>query len=130
LAPDDESDGRLSAYELLGLDLRGLELVTLSACNTALGRFDWADNLLGLPAALLLAGTSAIVGALWPVETHASECFFVTFYRELRKRAAPLDAFAAAQKQTREQFPAYSDWGPFYFMGAWAQASHRAETAI
>jgi hypothetical protein len=30
-----------------------------------------------------------------------------------------LDAFAAAQNATRKQFPAYRDWGPFYFMGDW-----------
>ncbi|MFE5587174.1 CHAT domain-containing protein [Kitasatospora sp. NPDC056531] len=56
LAPDQRSDGRLHAHELLGLELRGLDLVTLSACETALGRFDASDNPRGLPAALLLSG--------------------------------------------------------------------------
>ena len=38
LHPDAGSDGIVYAYETIGLDLRGLDLVTLSACETALGR--------------------------------------------------------------------------------------------
>ena len=51
--PDTDSDGRLRAFELLGRDLRGLEFLTLGACETALGRFNAGDNLRGIPAALL-----------------------------------------------------------------------------
>ena len=49
LTPDQTSDGRFYAHELLSLDLAGLEVITLSACETALGRYDSADNLRGLP---------------------------------------------------------------------------------
>jgi CHAT domain-containing protein len=119
LTPDDESDGRIYAHELLSLDLRGLEVLTLSACETALGRFDIGDNLRGLPASFLLAGVSTLVGTLWPVETNASECFFSAFYRELKGGVTRLDAFATAQKETRIAFPKYRDWGPFYLVGDW-----------
>jgi CHAT domain-containing protein len=119
LTPENHSDGRLFAYEVLGSDLRGLELLTLSACETALGGFDTADNLRGLPASFLLAGVSTLVGTLWPVEANASERFFVTLYRELKAGAAKLNAFATAQRETRQAFPKYQDWGPFYMMGDW-----------
>lgn len=119
LTPDDESDGRIYAHELLSLDLRGLEVLTLSACETALGRFDIGDNLRGLPASFLLAGVSTLVGTLWPVEANASECFFSAFYRELKGGVTRLDAFATAQKETRIAFPKYRDWGPFYLVGDW-----------
>ena len=76
--PDDRI---IYAYELLRLDLHGLDLVTLSACETALGRIDVADNLRGIPAALLIAGVSTIVGTLWNVEAEAAARFFTTFYR-------------------------------------------------
>jgi CHAT domain len=113
------ADGRLSAHELLRLNLGGLELVTLSACETALGRFDGADNLRGISANLLLRGTRAIVGTLWPVETWTSHAFFTALYRELGGGASRLDAFAAAQAQTRAAHPQYRDWGAFYYVGDW-----------
>lgn len=119
LSSDDQTDGSLYAYEILALDLRGLEILTLSACETALGRFDANDNLSGLPASFFSAGVSTIIGTLWPVETNASQLFFTKFYRELRQGTDRLDAFAAAQRFTRQTFPQYRDWGAFYMAGAW-----------
>lgn len=110
--------GRLRAYEILGSDLRGLELVTLGACETALGRLDAYDNPRGLPAALLRAGAGAVIGTLWPVLAGASTAFFVRLYQELTTtRSDVVDAFAAAQRATRQAFPQYRDWGAFYLIG-------------
>jgi CHAT domain-containing protein len=80
LWPADGSDGRLRAYEIATLDLAGLDVITLSACETALGRFDFSDNLRGLPATLLLGGVSAIVGTLWNVGPAVSLAFFKEFH--------------------------------------------------
>jgi hypothetical protein len=120
LAPDDRGDGVLHAYEVLALDLRGLELLTLGACETALGRFDQGDNLRGLPASFFLAGVHALVGTLWPAETRAAHAFFTRLYECLRAGASRLDAFGDAQRTTRAAFPDYRDWGPFYLMGQWS----------
>jgi hypothetical protein len=120
LTPDTKSDGMLFAHELLSQDFRGLEVLTLSACETALGRFDVSDNLRGLPASLLLAGVSTIVGTLWKVETHCAERFFERFYQELKAGASRLDAFASAQSETRKNYPLYQNWGAFYFIGDWS----------
>jgi CHAT domain-containing protein len=119
LASDKKSDGILYSYEILGLDLTGLELVTLSACETALGRFDAGDNVRGFPASLILAGVSTIVGTLWEVETNASALFFTTFYEQLHAGASKLNAFYEAQQKTRASYPKYRDWGAFYFIGDW-----------
>jgi tetratricopeptide (TPR) repeat protein len=120
LAPDKKSDGILYSYEILGLDLTGLELVTLSACETALGRFDAGDNIRGFPASLILAGVSTIVGTLWEVETNTSVLFFTTFYEHLRAGASKLNAFYESQRKTRDSHPEYRDWGAFYFIGDWS----------
>ena len=102
----------------VGLDLRGLRLVTLSACETALGRFDRADNLRGIPAALFLAGVRSIVGTLWEARATAAEVFFVALYQQLMTgRATIARAYRAAQEETRQAFPAYRDWGAFVLMG-------------
>jgi CHAT domain-containing protein len=119
LAPEDGNDGRLFAYEVFGANLHHLDLLTLSACETALGRFDPAGNLRGLPIAFLLAGVRTIVGTLWPVATLPCEKFFTTFYQQLNQNTPVLDAFYAAQRATKDEFNQYIDWGPFYLIGGW-----------
>ena len=127
LAPGDGGDGRLRAHEVLGLDLRGLELVTLGACETALGRIDLSDNLRGLPAALLLAGAWAVIGTLWEVSADASTTFFTELYRCLRADDEDLiGAFGAAQRATRSVHPEYRDWGAFNLTGGYQGSTDRA----
>jgi CHAT domain-containing protein len=108
----------LYAYEILRLDLKGVDLVTLSACETALGRVDISDNLRGFPASLLTAGVSTIIGTLWPVETTCARYFFVRLYTALHGGASKGEAFRKAQVQTRRKHPQYRDWGAFYLTGA------------
>jgi hypothetical protein len=118
LHPEGSQDGRLRAFEVLPLDLSGLELVTLSACETALGRVDRSDNPRGLPAALLLAGARAVIGTLWPVLATASTFFFTRLYRALVANDGDVvSAFASAQAATKENFSQYRDWGAFYLTG-------------
>ena len=115
--PEAGDPGVVHAYELLKLDLCGLDLVTLSACETALGRFDAGDNLRGFPAALLAAGATTIVGTLWEVETNAAASFFETFYATLRSTGSKRTAFREAQRRTRAAYPDYWDWGAFQLIG-------------
>jgi len=126
LAPDSPGgdDGMLCAYELLPLHCQGLEVLTLSACESALGRFDAGDNLVGLPGSLLLAGVQRLVGTLWPVAAPAAETFFRCFYAELARSPDLAAAFEHAQQAARAGHPEYRDWGAFYFIGRpWAPAS-------
>ncbi|MFF2043572.1 CHAT domain-containing protein [Kitasatospora sp. NPDC058170] len=119
--PQDGADGRLFAHEVVSADLRGVELVTLSACESALGRFDLGDGLRGLPAAFLLAGARAVVGCLWPVRTETATSFFAALYRALAAGRGPLEAFRLAQTETRAHHPQYRDWGAFTYSGSWGR---------
>jgi hypothetical protein len=112
-----EDAGRLHAYEILAQDLHGLELLTLSACETALGRYDLGDNLRGLPAAFFQAGVQTIVATLWSVSADAAATFFPTFYAAIEGGASQRNAFAAALATTRKAHPKFRDWGAFYLMG-------------
>jgi CHAT domain-containing protein len=111
MAPGDGRDGRVFAHEVLDLDLRGLELLTLGACETALGRFDAADNLRGLPAAFLLRGVRRIVGTLWPVHPEASKLFFSELYGAIADEADILDAFPRSAGQNPLAVPALQQLG-------------------
>jgi hypothetical protein len=120
---------RLTAHRLSALDLRGLRLVTLSACETALGRFDRADNLRGIPAALFLAGVRSIVGTLWEARATAAEVFFAALYQQLVTGEATIArAYRTAQEETRRAFPAYRDWGAFVLMGGLPEVYSSRET--
>ncbi|MEU8658842.1 CHAT domain-containing protein [Actinoplanes philippinensis] len=116
------SGGPVFAHDILRTDLRGVELVTLSACESALGRFDLNDNLRGLPAALLSAGATTVIGCLWPVHPSVATDFFHHLYERLAAGADRRAAFRAAQQRTRDRHPAYRDWGAFTFVGHWRTA--------
>jgi hypothetical protein len=118
---DGEGPGsRLTAAAILTMDLRGVEVVTLAACESALGRFDEADTQKGLTAALLAAGVTAVVACLWPVRPEPAVLFFDRFYEWLGQDGSDLRAaFGAAQTATRARFPAYRDWGVFTYIGGW-----------
>jgi hypothetical protein len=120
---DDQNDGRLYAYDLIGLDLRGVEMVTLSACESALGRFDLNDNLVGIPAALLLSGVSSLVVALWPVHPDAASRFFHYLYDGIQSGLDRFAAFRSAQLAVRSDFPRYRDWGAFCYIGSWSDSA-------
>lgn len=113
----ESGDGRLFAHDILQLDLRHIRLVTLSACESAMGRFDRNDNLRGLPAAFLLAGADTVIGTLWPIATGAATTFFAELYERLADGASKRTAYRAAQIATRARFPAYRDWGAFTYIG-------------
>jgi hypothetical protein len=119
MSPAGKDDGVVRAYELVGLDLRGCDLITLSACETALGRFDRLGNIRGLPATLFMAGARTIIGTLWPVESHCAQYFFSMLYQRLRAGDSKLNAFVAAQDAARKYYPLYGDWGAFYYAGWW-----------
>ncbi|MGI5436926.1 CHAT domain-containing protein [Streptomyces shenzhenensis] len=116
LTPDGDDDGRVFAHDFLEVDLRGVRLVTLAACESALGRFDRADNLRGIPSALITAGARAVVGCLWPVRPEPA----LHFYRHMHLRIAhgtdPERAFRDAQLATRARHPHYRDWGSFTYL--------------
>lgn len=114
--------GVLTARMLMHVDLRAVDLVTLSACESALGRFDPLDNQAGLVAALLGAGVTAVVACLWPVRPEPSTLFFTSLYQSLARQGPAADlrgAFRSAQLTTRSEYPAYRDWGAFVYSGGW-----------
>jgi CHAT domain-containing protein len=115
----EDGDGRLFAHDILRTDLRAVDLVTLCACESALGRVDPAGNIRGLPTAFMAAGVRAVIATLWPVTAESAVQFFGALHTELGEGRAPLDAFRTAQVLTRAAYPRYADWGAFTYIGAW-----------
>ena len=78
--PPDTDDGILTAQEISSLDLRGLNLVALSACQTGEGEIT-ADGVFGLQRGFKKAGAQSILMSLWPVNDAATSLLMTEFYK-------------------------------------------------
>jgi hypothetical protein len=76
-------DGRLTAAEVLEHWKLDAELVTLSACESGLGRQGGGDGLLGFAQAFLLSGSRSVCLTLWQVDDTATALLMDRFYRNL-----------------------------------------------
>ena len=122
LEPDAENDGRLEVHEILELRLNA-ELVTLSACDTALGSGYFAeipagDDLMGLTRAFLFAGSPSVLASLWEVNDRSALQLMHSFYEQL-PQTDKATALAKAQRVIHAQGP-YSHpyyWGAFTLVG-------------
>lgn len=122
LAPDDRHDGRLDVHELYwDVDLTGVDLVVLSACDTAKGRRSASEEILGLTRAFIYAGSPAVVTTQWPIDDQATRFLMEAFYRRLRAGASAADALRGAQLETlaREPWSSPYYWAAFTLNGDW-----------
>jgi CHAT domain-containing protein len=101
----------LTAQEVYLWPLRA-RLVTLSACQTGLGKNVEGEGLLGLTRAFIYAGAQDVLCSLWPVSDESTAKLMATFYAALRKGAAVEDALREAQLQLLQD-PATRH--PFYW---------------
>jgi CHAT domain-containing protein len=85
-------DGRLSVREIQrGWDLKA-ELVTLSACETALGRAGGGEGFVGFTQALLMSGARSVCLSLWKVDDTATALLMQRFYANMLGRRPGLTA--------------------------------------
>jgi len=99
-------DGILTAEEIGTLDLRGVQLVVLSACNTGLGEVQSGEGVLGLRSAFAAAGAESVVMSLWAVPDKATSAVMTSFYDLLlhrRRPVVPADALRQAQLALLEE---------------------------
>jgi CHAT domain-containing protein len=115
LAKGNESEGLLTVSDLYTLRW-DVDLVTLSACETALGKVANGDDVIGLTRGFLYAGARSIVASLWEVDDAATAKLMLSFYR-YQQDHDKREALRLAQIETRKDYPHPAFWAAFQIVG-------------
>jgi CHAT domain-containing protein len=121
LAPEERDTGYLNARDVYGVNLGRTALVTLSACESGLGRIERGDEIVGFTRSFLSAGASALLVSLWPVSDESTELLMTVLYRELAAGKDAAQALQTAQMAVRAK-PRFAHpffWAPFDLVGDW-----------
>ncbi len=118
---EDAKDGQLTAFEIRGWDLRGTELVTLSACHTGDGALERGEGVLGLGRAFAIAGAQTVVMSLWNVSDNSTATLMTGYYQRLAEGQGRSVAMRNTQLEmlgTEGSRHPY-DWAGFVVVGDW-----------
>lgn len=102
--PPPSKDGILMAVEAALLDLRGTDLVVLSACETGAGEALDGEGVMGLRRALSAAGATNTIMTLWPVDDQATVEVMDAFYEKYLSGIHPAVALAEVQIELYQPF--------------------------
>lgn len=121
-------DGIVTALEVSAMDLKGADLVVLSACETGLGKVEHGEGMYGLTRAFQIAGARTVVSTLWKVPDEETVKFMRSLYAgmlpgpksltypELMQQVA-LERIKELRLRGRPTHP--FSWGAFVAMGDW-----------
>jgi CHAT domain-containing protein len=116
---DPKDDGYLTAAEAVNLNLKGTELVVLSACSTGQGEVRTGEGVYGLQRSLTVAGARSTLLSLWKVDDAATAAFMERYYRRLKAGEGRSDALATVQKEFRDGTAGDGQWKEPYYWAAW-----------
>jgi len=113
-------DGNLFSGEIYNLQLNA-ELVTLSACQTGLGKLSKGEGVIGLSRALTYAGARRIVVSFWSVADESTAVLMTEFYKNILKSKD--QNFSESLRQAKLHLINSKDyatpfyWSPFVLIG-------------
>ena len=121
-APNQDTieDGLLHTYELYNMQLNS-ELVTLSACNTGIGKIHKGEGVMSLARGFMYAGVPNVLMSLWSVPDLSTSQIMQYFYEEMEEGKSKAEALRQAKLRYLEEAdintsaPFY--WGAFVYLG-------------
>ncbi|MCP4659282.1 MAG: CHAT domain-containing protein [bacterium] len=110
-------EGLVSAAKIVGLDVRGTELVVLSACSTARGDVRRGEGVFGLPRAFMAAGARTLLITRWQVEDEVIKEVMTEFYTGWAAGLSKAEALRQAQLKLLERYPHPYHWAATFLVG-------------
>lgn len=112
----------LTVGEVWDLPFKKVTLVTLSACESALGdKEPDGGEITTLAEAFSSAGATTVLASLWSVGDESTKELMIEFYRQLATGMSKAEALQKAEikllKNSKFSRPLY--WAPFVLMGDW-----------
>jgi CHAT domain-containing protein/Tfp pilus assembly protein PilF len=116
----DAEDGNLYSGEIYNLALNA-NLVTLSACQTGLGKISKGEGVIGLSRALVYAGAKNIIVSFWSVADESTAVLMKDFYKTLLHQGTSnyTESLRTAKLNMikSEKYSAPYYWAPFILIG-------------
>jgi CHAT domain-containing protein len=121
----DASDGALEAYEIYNLNLTRARLVILSACKTAVERYQGGEGI-GISRPFIAGGVPLVVASLWSVDSKSTAELMIDFHKHRKTEGLrTTEALRRAQRDMiagdfeNHRSPYY--WAPFVTVGGYAE---------
>lgn len=99
-------DNLATSQELSQMNLTNLSLITLSACQTAVGDID-EEGCSGMVRGLKKAGAGSIMASLWKIDDEATAVFMSKFYSELEKKRTILSTYESTVRSIKNMEPEF-----------------------
>lgn len=120
---EGQDNGLLQAWEVFENVRLDAHLVTLSACDTALGSEMGGEGILGLTRAFQFAGARSVLASLWSVSDVSTATLMKRFYTHLRQGKTKDEALRSAQldliRSGEVELPHPYHWAGFALYGDW-----------
>ena len=119
-APSSEtglSTQYMTAKQIAGLNLSGMQLVVLSACSSGVGEQSGIVNLDSLTRAFLEAGAHRVIAANWDVDSSHTADLMSVFYDHLIAGEKPAEALRQAELAVRRSEARPHFWASFRVFG-------------
>jgi CHAT domain-containing protein len=116
-----QDNGLLQAWEIFDSLRLDADLVTLSACDSGLGKEMGSEGLIGLTRAFQFAGARSVLASLWSVSDLSTADLMKRFYSHLRAGRTKDEALQAAQIALirSPEFSHPYHWAAFQLVGDW-----------
>jgi len=118
------ADKQLKIGDAALLSLENVDLITLSACQTAItadpqGQVltEKAEPISGLAYIFKQAGAKAVISSLWSVPDEATQEIMVQFYKNLNQGMSKSEALRKAKLSEIQRHPHPFFWSPFVLIG-------------
>ena len=115
---EGRDDGMVTAEKVLGLKLKGTDIVVLSACQTGIGDIQSGEGVFGLKRAFILSGAKTLVMSLWSVPSKETVELMTSFYTLLSEGKTKAEALRQAKLTLMKKNPNPFFWGAFVMTGS------------